>query len=139
MTVQAIATRANPFDQLAVMLEGTAYNLAFAWNMRSSTWYLSIADGAQVDIYNGIKLIVGYPLLRMCADPRRPPGELFVVDSTGANTPPGLYDLLPGGRCTLVYMTSDVLTLAMAGDIAEYLATLATNTQTGTQSTYGQQ
>lgn len=139
MTIQAIATRANPFDQLGVTLEGTAYNLTFAWNMRSSTWYLSIADAAQVDIYNGMKLIVGYPLLQMCLDPRRPPGEFAVLDSTGANTPPGLNDLLPGGRCTLIYMTSDVLELLADGEIAQYLATLATNTQTGTQSTYGQE
>ena len=89
-------------------LEGSSYVLQFDFNQRACAWYLSIADASGVDIYNGIKLSCGMPLLRKCSDVRRPPGELLVLSSTADTSPPGLLELLPGsGRCSLLYCTSD--------------------------------
>ncbi len=138
MTLQAIPTFTDPFPTVQTTLENVNYLLSFSYNTRSDTWWLSVADAGGVDIYNGLKLVCNVPLLRRCADSRRPPGELFVVDSTGQNTPPGLDDLGPSGRCTLVYITSDWLKLVTSGQSSVIAAQLASNTQTGTGSTYGQ-
>lgn len=149
MSIQPIPTFDAPFYSEAVTLEGVSYRLSFAYSQRENTWYLSLADSANVDIYNGIKLTCLAPLLRKCADPRRPPGELAVFSSTADLSPPGLEDLVAGtGRCSLIYVTSDWLALlvpqppnaaAAAAGLAQVQAILAANTQSGTQSTYGQQ
>lgn len=117
--------------------EGVTYFLTFQYNQRVAAWYVSIADAANVDIYNGVKLTCGIGLLRKCADPRAPPGVLVVLSATQDKTPPGLGDLLPGsGRCTLYYITSDWVALIKT-DPAQLEAALENGTQNGTASTYG--
>jgi hypothetical protein len=140
VTIQLVPTSDSPFYSQTTVLEGTGYRLSFAYAPREDCWYLSLADSNGVDIYNGLKLIVGNPLLFKCKDPRRPPGEFFVRSSSTDLRPPGLEDLVANaGRCQLFYVTSDVMNLFRAGKLDEYLAQLATNTTTGTGSTYGQQ
>lgn len=136
-------------------LEGVTYFLTFQWNQRVAAWYMSVADSANVDIYNGVKLICGVGLLKKCADPRAPPGVLLVLSATSDNSPPGLSDLLPGsGRCTLFYITSDWAALmatpakvatkadgttyTIPSGIDQIRAILQSETQTGTASNYGQ-
>lgn len=140
MTIQVIPTDdtgvASYLQQTT--LEGTTYNLAFQYNQRCACWYLSIADASNVDIYNGIKLVVGIPLLRKCTDPRRPPGDFLVISSTTDDSPPSLLDLLPdSGRCQLLYITSDWLKLIGQGKGQTVLDQLAANAQTTAISTYG--
>jgi hypothetical protein len=142
MTIQDVPTDANglPSYVQTTTFEGTQYILELDYNQRCASWYLSIADANNVDIYNGIKLVTGFPLLRKCVDPRRPPGELFVFSSTSDLSPPALLDLIPGsGRCSLVYITSDWVALIAAGQVGTVLAQLAANTQTSATSAYGQQ
>ena len=121
--------------------EGTAYTLSWQFNQRCGEWYLSIADNLGVDIYNGVKVVCGLPLLRKCKDPRRPPGQLYVISSSQTDqTPPGLLELLPGtGRCRLMYMTSDWVALMAAGKFDTIIAQLTSNVQTSALSTYGTQ
>ena len=141
MTIQVVPTDQNALPSYTqnTTFEGTQYILEFDYNQRCASWYLSIADSDNVDIYNGIKLVTGFPLLRKCVDPRRPPGELLVVSSTTDQSPPGLLDLIPGaGRCQLLYITSDWLALLAAGQLSTILAQLAANTQTSATSSYGQ-
>ena len=111
MTVQTVPTGADPFYSQTSKLEGQVFNLSFAYNQRENTWYLSVADASNVDIYNGVKLVCLRYLLKTCADPRRPAGDFVVFDSTGSNTPPGLNDLATGGRCALKYITSDLMAM----------------------------
>lgn len=123
--------------------EGTDFLLAFQYNQRCASWYLSVADNLGVDIYNGVKLVCGIPLLRKCKDPRRPAGAILCLSSTSDQSPPALYDLWAGsGRCQLLYMTSDWVTLittqGLAG-LAAIQATLTANTQTSSASLYGQE
>lgn len=141
MTVQIIPTYDTPFWTQTTTLEGQTFQLEFAFNHREGCWYVSIADSAGVDIYNGCKLLCLQLLLRKCRDPRRPAGEFFVFDATGSNTPPGLSDLLPSvGRCTLVYLTSDILAQASTAEgLAAVLASLDAGNSATPQSTYGQQ
>jgi hypothetical protein len=135
----ASASPVNAFFTQTTSLEGTPYLLSFQYNQRCDRWYLSIADASAVDIYNGIKLICRQDLLKKCADPRKPPGSLFLLSQTTDNSPPGLNDIIPsGGRCVLYYMTSDWVALLQAGNSAAIYQQLATNTQGGTASTYGQ-
>lgn len=101
------ATGAQIYEQQTT-LDGATFNLYFNFNQRTQCWYLSVADSSGVDIYNGIKIITGLPLLRRCKDPRRPPGDFLCLSSTSNLSPPGLQDLYPGsGRCTLYYLTGD--------------------------------
>lgn len=122
--------------------EGTAYTLSWQFNQRCGEWYLSIADSLGVDIYNGVKVVCGLPLLRKCKDPRRPPGILMCLPNNGDSTPPGAYDLYPGsGRCAVYYVTSDWVALIAQGlpGIAAINAQLTANTQTSATSQYGQE
>ena len=128
--------------------EGTQYVLQFDYNQRCASWYLSVADTLGVDIYNGVKLVCNFPLLSKCKDPRRPPGSLFVFSATVDLSPASQWDLLPGGRCSLVYATSDWMALvapnppntqAAAAAIAQLQAQVAAGTQTTSTSQYGQQ
>jgi hypothetical protein len=142
MTIQLVpvdATGLQTYFQTTTF-EGTSYVLAFQYNQRCASWYLSVADALGVDIYNGVKLVCGIPLLRKCRDPRRPPGELIVLSSTADTSPPALIDLYPAsGRCQLLYVTSDWLALLAQGQVATILAQLQANTQTSSTSTYGQE
>lgn len=138
MTIQVVPTGADAFYNQTTTLEGTPFRLAFAFNGRCSCWYLSIADASGVDIYNGVKLTCNQRLLRKCRDPRRPAGDFLVLSSTADTSPPGLTDLVSGGRCTLFYLTSDVLTAVQTpAGIASLQTQLATGTQNQTASTYG--
>jgi hypothetical protein len=103
-----IQTTNSAFYVQTTTLEGVLYTLSFQYNQRVSAYYLSIADANGVDIYNGVKLICNQRLLRKCADPRKPPGDFWVISSTNDNSPPQLNDLVIGtGRCSLFYFSSD--------------------------------
>ncbi len=143
MTIQLLPTYDTPTWSQTSTFEGATFHLAFQFNQREACWYLSVSDAGGVDIYNGVKLVCKQLLLARCVDPRRPAGDLYVVDSSGLLAPPGLEDLVQGaGRCRLYYVTSDLLALARAGNVAglqAFDAALATNSATGNASTYGSQ
>lgn len=109
MAILTIPTTADPFYVQRTDLEGREYVLTFDYSTREGVWYLTIADDTETVLAAGVKLTVGLPLLYRFKDARMPPGLLFVYSSTGDDSPPGLADLAPGGRCTLDYMTSDEL------------------------------
>lgn len=139
MTTQLIPFFSDPSWFATVTLEGSNYGLQFDYNERAASWYMSVADANGVDIYNGVKLVTGFSLLRKCKDPRAPPGALFVYSSTPGGTPPGLYDLISGGPAQLIYITSDwVAILAQPGGLAALQAQVAASATSAGTSTYGQ-
>lgn len=110
MTIQVIPTYADPFWVQSTTLEGTTFLLNFDYNEKCACYYLSIQDSEGNDIYDGMKIVCNLALLRTCADgDNAPVGELWCQSSNGDDSPPGLGDLAPGGRCTLFYITSDLL------------------------------
>lgn len=83
-------------------LGGRDYLLTFDWNERAGRWSLSLADQDGVAIASGVVLVAALPLLRRVIDARRPPGDIVVVDATGAfDAEPGYDDL--GARFGLLY------------------------------------
>jgi uncharacterized protein DUF6983 len=132
---------------MTVPLEGFQFQFEFDYNQRCAEWYMSIADADGVDIYNGMKLMTGFYLMKKCKDPRRPgsgppqylPGDFFVISSTADQSPPSLLDLYPGtGRCQLCYITSDWLALIEAGDLSAIQAQVQAGLVNTIPSSYGQ-
>jgi uncharacterized protein DUF6983 len=110
MTIQIIPTYADPSWVQSTTLEGTTFLLNFDYNERCQCYYLSIQDSEGNDIYDGMKMVCNLPLLRTCADKdNAPQGELWVGSNNGDLDPPDVGELGPGARCTLYYITSDLL------------------------------
>ena len=134
MSLLIIPTDSIPSYSQSVALEGANFTIQFDYNQRCASWYMSIADQDGVDIYNGVKLVVGIPLLRKCKDERRPgfspgspySGDFIVISSTTDTSPPSGLDLLPdSGRCTLYYITSDWVEALATGQTDAIVAQLA--------------
>lgn len=98
-------TASLDYDQLT-QLEGFEYLLRFIWSDRELCWYMNIADQDGNPLAYGIRLVCGVPLLRGFADPRLPPGMLYVTNLAGTDVdlsqPSDLQTNFP-----LCYLTSD--------------------------------
>lgn len=62
---------------------GASYRLTFRWNARVGAWFMDLADGDGSLIVAGVRVVLNIPLLGKVADSRRPPGELFAIDTSG--------------------------------------------------------
>jgi hypothetical protein len=107
MSVEIPIPADTPHFTERVTLDGAAYTLEFRWNEREASWRFSLgtADGTPIAV--GLKVRPSYVLSLgwRIADARRPPGVFAVIDTSGANAPPGLNDL--GNRVRVVYFTAD--------------------------------
>ena len=88
-----------------VTLDGEDYTFRFLWNDRDRHWYLTVRDVAGDDILAGIKVVADIPITTHCSDDRIYPGELWVIDTTGAGQDPGLRDF--GSRVLLYYVDEE--------------------------------
>ena len=103
--MKRIQTFDAPFYTQRVPLDGTQYQLSFAWNHRLGTWSLDLDDTTGNVIVHGVRIMVGVPLLtRYHYLESCPPGEIVCVSNTQNDSPPGLEDLIKGGRCSLFYV-----------------------------------
>jgi hypothetical protein len=110
MTIQIVPTYADPSWTQSTTLEGTTFLLTFQYNERCQCYYLSIQDSEGNDIYDGVKVVCNLGLLRTCADKdSAPAGELWVASNNGDLDPPDVGELALGARCTLFYISSDLL------------------------------
>jgi hypothetical protein len=68
-----------------VDLSGVRYKLNVSWNTQMAGWVLCIADTQDTLILGGIRLSVGSFLLRKyrASCPALPPGEIWVLDTSG--------------------------------------------------------
>lgn len=94
----------NPHYRLDIDLEGSRFVAILDWNQREGAWYFSLElpDGTQ--LLDGRKVVVEWPMLYRLSDARRPPGELYFIDTAGGRADPGREDL--GGRVTTLYVES---------------------------------
>jgi hypothetical protein len=95
----------SPDFKQAVILDGVNYVLRIQWNTRCSFWTMSIFDGNETIVRAGIKLVPMYPLRAQYNDPRLPPGEFVLVDtSQSANQEIGRHDFGTGRNVELWYV-----------------------------------
>jgi hypothetical protein len=68
-----------------VDLSGVRYKLNVSWNSQMEGWVLSISDTKDNLILGGIRLSVGSFLLKKyhASCPGLPPGEIWLLDTTG--------------------------------------------------------
>ena len=85
----------------SVELEEIVFNFRMQFNERDQSWFFDLLTEDGDPIREGIKVVTGFPLLRLIATAGRPPGELFALDTTGADRRAGLNDL--GGEILFVY------------------------------------
>lgn len=85
---------------MSIKLSGSTYRLRFRWNSRQERWLMDIGDDAGL-ILSSLVLNVGIALFRRYQSTRLPPGDLIVVDTTGANLEAGINDL--GVRVQPIY------------------------------------
>jgi hypothetical protein len=96
-------------------LGGQQYQLTFRWSQRAGRWTVDLADDTGSMIVAGRALAPLLRLLKGVRDPRRPPGEIVLVDQRAARE--GLADpsfTSLGERHQLVYLDGDDLTQALA-------------------------
>jgi hypothetical protein len=82
-------------------LDGRAWALKFTWNARARFWYLDVADASGVEVGSGIAAVVSMNLLGGIAHDRRPPGQLWIQDTSGRQAEAGRDDL--GRRHRVLY------------------------------------
>ena len=76
----------NPAYGYRCVIEGVTYGIRLRWFTRLAVWRFSIYDAARVAIREERVVSEGLPLLYRCRDPRRPPGDFFLVGSSDAPT-----------------------------------------------------
>lgn len=92
------------FYSFRTRLDGSDYNFTFHWNKRQERWYMTIADAENANIGASICVVCNFDLLRyLHHDTRCPPGEMYAVDLTNLDTPPGLTELGIDQRVRLTY------------------------------------
>lgn len=96
-----IPVSTEPLFSQVTTLSGQDFILTFAWNPREGAWYLDIADQDGVAIVLSRKVVVDFPLVTRCTDPRRPAGVLMAIDTTNMGRDPQLDDF--GTRVHLIY------------------------------------
>jgi hypothetical protein len=82
-------------------LDGVVYTLDFYYNTREDSWYFNLLDVERNPIIMGRKMVADWPLLQRSRSASKPPGELYVIDNSGAGLDPSLDDF--GDRVSLVY------------------------------------
>lgn len=81
----------NPDYSYRCVIERVTYGVHLYWLSRPGVWKFSLFDAARQPIRVGRPVLVGLPLLWRCRDPRRPPGDFFLV---GPLDPPPTLDNL---------------------------------------------
>jgi hypothetical protein len=97
----------TPFYSQRTTLDGTDYNLEFAWSVRESRWYLTLRDSLGGLLVGSQKILADWPMLQYYHHRAgMPTGELMAVCVQPNKAPPGLEELGIGQRCVLCYLPS---------------------------------
>ena len=96
-----------PWFTVKMTLSGVSYTLRFRLNNRSNRWIMDIADASNVDILDGIVLLINRDLTYQyqTAMANLPAGQFFVVDNTGEGNEPTQYSF--GNTHSLIYADPD--------------------------------
>jgi len=69
-------------QEIEVVLDGNPYNINLTYNDRYDFWTMSFLTLEDVKLVSGIKVVLGYPLLRQWVDKGLPAGEIIATDTT---------------------------------------------------------
>ncbi len=82
-------------------LTGAEHVIEFIFNQRLGSWTLNFYDAGRSPYWLGVRGVADWSLLSRCSDPRKPPGRLYLVDTSNRGLDPGENDI--GDRVRLVY------------------------------------
>lgn len=83
-----------PRQRQTTTLDGRRYEFTFDWNARIERWFFDLSTEGGIYLYRAKGLAVRADTLRQIRHlPEAPPGTLTLVDLTGADQEPGLYDI----------------------------------------------
>lgn len=74
-------------------LDGRPWRLVWSWSTRAQLWMLELADATGVLTAASIAVVVSTPLLSGLRSSARPPGQLWVQDTSGRRREAGRFDL----------------------------------------------
>lgn len=104
-TTMIIPTFDTPFYEQVTRLAGREFRLKFRYSQLTDRWHLGIFSVDGVALVEGIKLVTGANLLMPYSyNPALPFGALWVIPQGSDDSPPGLHDLIDGGRCFLAFI-----------------------------------
>lgn len=95
----------EPSIRLSTTLDGITFFIDLKWNARDSHWFFSLYDYAEVAIVEGLRVVIGWPLLLRVSDQRRPSGELYFISADGDNSADPGEEL--GDRLQMIYVDGD--------------------------------
>lgn len=93
--------------RFTIELDETVFELVFSFNQRDNHWYFDVRDVEGNTLRAGIKVVTGFPLLRLDKSIDRPRGEILAVDPTAEDLEAGLTDL--GDTVRLTYVEEESL------------------------------
>src|SRR4030066_242844 len=83
----------QPAYDYSITLDGTEYRITVQYRERQDRWYLSLYSAADEPIILGLKLMADRYLLAPYVMAALPPGDLLLLDTTGAGVQCGFDDL----------------------------------------------
>jgi hypothetical protein len=113
MTMYKLPLTSNkPHYRMELDLDGSNYAIYMNWNDRARGWFMSLElpDGTQ--LMDGRRVVLSWPLLARITDPRRPPGEIVCLDTSGEDREPGRHDI--GERVQVLYADRQTLAAMLA-------------------------
>ena len=90
-----------PNYRVGTTLDGIPYIFDVRWNSRGAMWFIDILDIDEDPIASGLAAVLGTVLGIRVTDPRMPPGDLILTDTSGEDRDAGFDDL--GDRVVLLY------------------------------------
>jgi hypothetical protein len=93
-TVYQVPVPVASNTEIRVQLDGSTFTFRWLWNERDGHWYMSLSDVAGDEVVNGLRVVVGWDLLKDVTSENAPAGSLFFFDeSTSSKT---VYGVDPG-------------------------------------------
>lgn len=107
MTVERVTTFNDPFYEETYSFEGVFFTLFFSYSMREDRWFLSLETESGERLFSEQKVVAGIDLFGTLTSILKPKGKLVCVPNGPNNIDPGFNDLIEGGACSLLYISSD--------------------------------
>lgn len=105
MAIVVIPIRSDlPAYDFQIELEGVLYGLSFSYNTRAGWWVMDILDVNEEPVLMGVRMITGWLMTERFVMEGKPPGDFFILDTSGKNEDPGQNDF--GTTKLLMYADS---------------------------------